>query len=76
MVVALYVMVPPRIVARKVDVAIVADPVEAGIFLVLLKRTIVGKVSVTPVAVCHGGCERKGVECLIGIWNSNLYGSG
>ena len=60
---AVYVVGLPSIVARIVDVTVVADPVEVGIVLMLLKRTVVCKPSVTAVAVCHdGGRQRKRVK--------------
>ena len=48
------------VVAWKVKTAAVADPVGAGIRIVLLKCMIVWKRSVAPFTVCHGGgCQRK-----------------
>jgi hypothetical protein len=71
---ALYVVLLPSIVARKVKATVVADPVGVGIVLMLLKRTIVWKPSYTAVAVCHdGGGQRKRMLSVSQTYgNSNL----
>ncbi len=56
---ALYVVLPPCVVALKIKVATVAGPVEVRIALMLLKGTLVWKPSRTPVAVRHGGGRQE-----------------
>ncbi len=46
-------------VASEIEVARVADPMEAGIVHMLLESIIVGERSFTAVAIRHGGRRQK-----------------
>ena len=63
---ALHVVPPPRIVAIKIEVAVITGPVGIGILLVLPKGSIVWEPSLTAIAICHQtvGVQRLKVECV------------
>ena len=63
---ALHVVPPPRIVAIKIEVAVITGPVGIGILLVLPKSSIVWEPSLTAIAICHQtvGAQRLKVGCV------------
>jgi hypothetical protein len=60
MICALHVVPPPRIVTRKIEVAVITGPVGVRIALVLQKGSIVREPSPTAIAIRH---QMVGVEC-------------
>lgn len=62
---ALHIVPPPRIVTRKIEVAVITGPVGVRIVLVLPKGSIVWEPSLTASAIRH---QMVGVECATSRW--------
>ena len=70
-----HVVLPQRIAAPKIEVAVITGPVGVGILLVLPKGSVVWEPSLTAVAICHRmvGVQRLKVECVIyRIWEPDF----
>ena len=55
---------PPRIVTRKIEVAVITGPVGVGILLVLRKGSIVWEPPLTAIAIHHQTVGVQRLKCV------------